>query len=161
MRGLYRRERSSRRNRRAVTTVFTLVTLWPKPLDFCPRVGKETATGEATNRSFIGGGFVPQALPAKGSKSRGFILGVSAANGKRKTYTIMKFNKKKYLTQVLCILGGLLAAFVLATVINAESSEKASILSIGVLVGCLLAILLQAFPIKRRHQDDSQSKSKE
>ena len=28
-----------------------------------------------------GGGFVPQALPAKGSKSRGFILGVSAANG--------------------------------------------------------------------------------
>lgn len=43
--------------------------------------GKETATGEATNRSFIGGGFVPQALPAKGSKSRGFILGVSAANG--------------------------------------------------------------------------------
>lgn len=44
-------------------------------------LGKETATGEATNRSFIGGGFVPQALPAKGSKSRGFILGVSAANG--------------------------------------------------------------------------------
>lgn len=43
--------------------------------------GKETATGGATHRSFIGGGFVPQALPEKGSKSRGFILGVSAANG--------------------------------------------------------------------------------
>lgn len=47
--------------------------------------GKETATGEATNRSFIGGGFVPQALPEKGSKSRGFILGVSAANGTQNT----------------------------------------------------------------------------
>lgn len=43
--------------------------------------GKETATGGATNRSFIGDGFVPKALPAKGSKSRGFILGVSAVNG--------------------------------------------------------------------------------
>lgn len=44
-------------------------------------LGERNRPGEATNRSFIGGGFVPQALPEKGSKSRGFILGVSAANG--------------------------------------------------------------------------------
>ena len=36
--GLCRRERSSRRHLWAVTTVFTLVILWSKPLDFCPRV---------------------------------------------------------------------------------------------------------------------------
>ncbi|MDK8455931.1 hypothetical protein QP958_11075 [Corynebacterium marquesiae] len=72
----------------------------------------------------------------------------------------MKFNKKKYFAQALCVLGGLLIAFILATVINAEGSEKNSILSIGVLTGCLLAILLQFLPIERRHQNDAQPEGK-
>lgn len=64
----------------------------------------------------------------------------------------MNLDRKKYLVQVVCVLGGLLTAYLVVSFMGAQGGERVSILLNGVLIGSLLSIAYQFFDQKKQFQ---------